>query len=75
MHEFKELVDNRLEELPVGTQEPWVLPYNVHDVGCDDGLIVFPSLLLTQPQQVLKCTHTVRLKQIYQYRSLLIWSH
>lgn len=58
VHELEELVDNCLEELPVGTQEPWVLPYNVHDVGGDDGLVVFPSFLLTQPQQVLKCTHT-----------------
>lgn len=57
MHELEQLVDDSLEELPVGTEEPWVLPYNVHDVGSDDGLIVFPSLLLAQPQQVLKCAH------------------
>lgn len=58
MHELKELVDDSLEELPVSTEEAWVLPYNVHDVGGDDGLVVFPPLLLAQPQQVLKCRHT-----------------
>lgn len=67
VHELEELVDDRLEELPVGTEEPWVLPDNVHDVGGDNGLVVFPSLLLTQPQQVLKCTRT-QIKHIYQYK-------
>ena len=47
MHEFKQLVDDSLEELPVGAQETGVLAHNVHDVRCYDGLVVFASLLLT----------------------------
>ena len=50
MHELKELVDDGLEELPVGPQEAGVLAHDVHDVGGYDGLAPF---LLTQPQQVL----------------------
>ena len=54
VHELKELVDHRLQELPVGTQEAGVLAHDVHDVGGDDGLVVLPPLLLTQAQQVLE---------------------
>ncbi len=53
MHELKQLVDNRLEELPVGSQESRILAYYVHDVGGDDGLVVLSSFLLTQAKQVL----------------------
>ena len=38
VHELKEFVHNRLEEPPVGPEEPRVLPHYVHDVGCDDCL-------------------------------------
>ena len=54
VHELKELVDNGLEELPVGPEEAGVLAHDVHDVGGYDGLVVLPPLLLTQPQQVLE---------------------
>ena len=58
MHELKELVDDRLEELPVGAQEAGVLAHDVHDVGGDDVLVVLAPLLLAQAQQVLEHTHT-----------------
>lgn len=48
VHELKQLVDNSLEEPPVGTEEPWVLSNNVHDVGSDDGLVVLALLLLAK---------------------------
>lgn len=57
MHELEELVDDGLEELPVGAQEARVLAHDVHDVGRDDGLVVLPPLLLTQTQQVLRMTN------------------
>jgi len=56
VHEFKEFVDNSLEEPPVSSQEAWVLTHHVHDVGRNDGLVVFASLLFTQSQQVLATT-------------------
>lgn len=56
MHELKELVDHGFEELPVGSKKTRVLANNVHDVRGDDGLVVLSSLLLTEPQQVLKQT-------------------
>lgn len=54
VHELKEFVDHRLEELPVGSEEAWILANDVHDVGGYDGLVVLSSLLLTQTQQVLR---------------------
>jgi hypothetical protein len=46
VHELEELVDDRLEELPVRAQEAWILPDDVHDVGGDDGLVVLAALHL-----------------------------
>ena len=58
VHELKELVDDGLEELPVGPEEARVLAHDVHDVGGYDSLVVLPPFLLTQPQQVLEAgTH------------------
>jgi hypothetical protein len=53
VHKLEELVDNRLEELPVGLEEARILPDNVHDVGRADRLVVLSSLHLGQTQQVL----------------------
>ena len=52
VHKFKELVDDRLQELPVRLQEPRVLPNNVHDVGGTDSLVVFAALLLSKAEKV-----------------------
>ena len=38
VHELKEFVHNCLEEPPVGSEEPRVLPHDVHDVRRDDCL-------------------------------------
>ncbi len=56
MHELKEFVDHSFEELPVGSEEAWILPNDVHDVGGYDGLVVLSSLLLAQTQQILRQT-------------------
>lgn len=48
VHELEQLVDNRLEEPPVGPEEPGVLAHDVHDVGGDDGLVVLALLLLAK---------------------------
>lgn len=52
VHELEELVDDSLEELPVGLQETWILADDVHDVGRDDSLVVLASLHLSQAKQV-----------------------
>lgn len=54
MHELKQLVDHSFQELPVGSEETWILADNVHDVGGYDGLVVLSSLLLAQTQQILR---------------------
>lgn len=54
MHELKEFIDHRFEKFPVGSEEAWILANNIHDVGGYDGLVVLPSLLFTQTQQVLR---------------------
>mmetsp|Transcript_91 Transcript_91/g.299 ORF Transcript_91/g.299 Transcript_91/m.299 type:complete len:538 (-) Transcript_91:749-2362(-) len=53
VHELEELVHDGPEELPVRSEEPRVLADHVHDVRRDDGLVVFPTLVLTQVQEVL----------------------
>lgn len=53
VHELKQLVDDSLQEFPVCSEEARILAHNVHDVGRYDGLVVLPSFLLTQAQQVL----------------------
>lgn len=58
MHELKQLVDDSLEELPVGSEEARILANDVHDVRRYDGLVVLPSFLLTQAEQVLNTSHT-----------------
>jgi hypothetical protein len=48
MHEFEQLVDDRFEELPVRFEESRILSNDVHDVGCDDGFVVFAPLDLAE---------------------------
>ena len=60
VHELKELVDNGLEELPVGPEEAGVLAHDVHDVGGYDGLVVLAPLLLTKTQQILEAESASR---------------
>ena len=52
MHKLEQLVDDRLEELPVRLEEARVLADHVHDVGGDDGLVVFSLLLFAEAEQV-----------------------
>ena len=53
VHELKELVNDRLQELPVGFEEAGILADNVHDVGRDNSLVVLAALNLAKPEQVL----------------------
>jgi hypothetical protein len=53
MHEFEELIDNRLEELPMRLKEARILPDNVHDVAGDDGFVVLAALHFRESQEVL----------------------
>jgi len=57
MHKFKQFVDNCLEEAPVSPQEARILADHVHDVGGNDCLVVFATLLFTQAQQILDYCH------------------
>mmetsp|Transcript_45937 Transcript_45937/g.139255 ORF Transcript_45937/g.139255 Transcript_45937/m.139255 type:complete len:499 (-) Transcript_45937:491-1987(-) len=52
VHELEQLEDHRLEELPMGPQEPRVLPDDVHDVAGDHGLVLLAALHLAQAQEV-----------------------
>ena len=53
VHELEKLVDNSLEELPVGFEESRVLANDVHDVGGADRLVVLSTLLLGQAKEIL----------------------
>jgi hypothetical protein len=53
VHKLEELIDNRLEELPVRLEEPRVLADNVHDVRGADGLVVLAALHLGQAEELL----------------------
>ncbi|GMR62161.1 hypothetical protein PMAYCL1PPCAC_32356, partial [Pristionchus mayeri] len=51
VHELEELGDHLQYELPVGAQEPRVLPDDVHDVGGDHRLngIILILLFISSP--------------------------
>lgn len=53
VHELEKLVDDSLEELPVGFEESRVLANDVHDVGGADRLVVLSTLLLGQAEEIL----------------------
>lgn len=57
VHELKELIDNRLEELPVRLEESRVLADNVHDVRGANGLVVLAALHLGQAEELLDDCH------------------
>mmetsp|Transcript_114407 Transcript_114407/g.324612 ORF Transcript_114407/g.324612 Transcript_114407/m.324612 type:complete len:373 (+) Transcript_114407:638-1756(+) len=48
VHELEQLEDDRLQELPVGPQEPWVLADDVHDVAGHDRFVLLAPLHLAQ---------------------------
>lgn len=68
MHELKELVHDRFEELPVSFQESRVLSNDVHDVGRDDSLVVFASLDFAQAKKVLDDLHEESLLGLLIYK-------
>ena len=53
VHELEELVDDRLEKLPVGLEEARVLADDVHDVAGHHGLVILASFHLRQAEQLL----------------------
>jgi hypothetical protein len=53
VHEFEQLIDDRLEELPVGLEKARILSNNVHNVAGHNRLVVLSSLHLSQSEQVL----------------------
>ena len=58
VHKFKELVDHSFEEFPMSSEKSRILANHIHDIGCNDGLIVFPPLLFTETKQILQQKHT-----------------
>jgi len=52
VHEFEELIDDSLQELPMSLEEARVLADNVHDVTGDDSLVVLATLLFGQAEQI-----------------------
>lgn len=57
MHELKQLVHHRLEELPVGLQEPRVLSDNIHDIASHDGLVILATLHFGKSQKIFDNGH------------------
>lgn len=53
MHELEQLVDDRLQELPVSLEEPWILANNVHNVACNHSFVVLTPNHLGKAQQFL----------------------
>ena len=52
VHEFEQLVDHGLQELPVRLQESRVLAHNVHDIAGHHCFVVLASLHLSQAQKI-----------------------
>ena len=52
VHELEQLVDDRLEKLPVDAQEPRILTNDVHDVRSNHRLVVFSCLLLAKAKEI-----------------------
>mmetsp|Transcript_17460 Transcript_17460/g.52463 ORF Transcript_17460/g.52463 Transcript_17460/m.52463 type:complete len:275 (+) Transcript_17460:1421-2245(+) len=57
MHELEQLVDDRLQKLPMSTQELWILANHIHDVGCDHCLVVLAASHFAEIQQVTDHCH------------------
>lgn len=57
MHELEQLVDDSLQELPVGFEESGILTDNVHNVGSTDSLVVLASLHLSKTKEILDDSH------------------
>ena len=53
VHELEKLVDDGLQEFPVRLEEAWVLADDVHDVGCNDRLVVLATLDFAEAKKVL----------------------
>ena len=64
VHELEELVHNRLQEFPMGLQEPRVLANDIHDVGSHHSLVVLSTLDLTESKQVFDHCHQESLPRL-----------
>lgn len=53
VHEFEEFIDNSFQEFPVRLKEPRVLTNNIHNIRCNDSLVIFAPLDLTKTKEVL----------------------
>ena len=52
MHELEEFINHSLEELPVRLEEPRVLAHDVHNIRCNNGLIILAAFHLGETQEV-----------------------
>jgi hypothetical protein len=57
VHEFEQFIDNGLQELPMGLEEPRVLSNDVHYIGRDYGFVILSTLDLAKTQKVLDNGH------------------
>lgn len=57
VHELEQLVDDSLQEFPMGFEESGILTDNVHNVGSTDGLVVLASLHLSKTKKILDDSH------------------
>lgn len=57
VHELKQLVDDSLQELPMGFEESRILTDNIHNIGSTDSLVVLASLHLSKTKEILDDSH------------------
>ena len=53
VHELEELVDDRLEELPVCLQETRILADDIHNIGGNDCFVILATLDLAKAKKVV----------------------
>jgi hypothetical protein len=57
VHELKQFVNYCLQEFPMGLEETRILSYDVHDVRCDNSLVVLAALHLRKAEKVFYNGH------------------
>lgn len=50
MHELEKLIDNSLQEFPMGSQKSWILSHDVHNVTGNYSFVVFALFLFAQTE-------------------------
>jgi hypothetical protein len=71
VHEFEELVDNRLQEFPVCLEESRILADNVHDIGSNNCFVVLSAFYLAESKQILDHGYQKPFLGLFVYRGMI----